>query len=187
VDAVADEPRYSVQLRPSALPALGGRYRTSSLKRMWRMRLAPQDFRPVDLVDVECLQPEDMSRLEELYRDGAAAGEAPEFFFSEMVTNGVFFGCCSADGRLAAVAGTHLAEPAEGVGAIGNVYTRRDCRGQGLAARVTSAVAAELLARSIGVIALNVYQSNAAAIRVYERLGFRRHCEYVEGIIERYG
>ena len=30
-------------------------------------------------------------------------------------------------------------------------------------------------------IALNVTQNNAAAIAVYERLGFTRYCEYREG------
>jgi len=29
---------------------------------------------------------------------------------------------------------------------------------------------------------LNVDESNAAALRVYERLGFERYCEYREGI-----
>lgn len=187
VDTVADEPRYSVQVRPDALPALSRRFQTSGLKEMWRMRLDAEDFRPSSSVDAERLGPEDVSSIEELYQDGADAGEAPEFFYSEMVANGVFFGCRGADGRLASVAGTHLVEPAEGVGAIGNVYTRRDCRGRGLAAGVASAVAAELRSRAIGVIALNVYQANPAAIRVYERLGFRRHCEFVEGIIERLG
>jgi len=31
-------------------------------------------------------------------------------------------------------------------------------------------------------IALNVRENNAAAIRVYERLGFQRYCGYVEAM-----
>ena len=43
---ISDEARYSVQIRPSALPALERQYRTSGLKKMWRMTVAPEDFRP---------------------------------------------------------------------------------------------------------------------------------------------
>jgi predicted GNAT family acetyltransferase len=92
----------------------------------------------------------------------------------------VFFGTWE-NGELVAVAGTHLAVPAEGVGAIGNVYTRRDRRGLGLAGALTSAVAGELLRMGVRTIGLNVTQRNAAAIRVYERLGFFRYCDFIEG------
>jgi predicted GNAT family acetyltransferase len=67
------------------------------------------------------------------------------------------------------------------VAAIGNVYTRRDRRGRGLSGCLTSAVAAEILRLRIPVVGLNVSQRNSAAIRVYERLGFAAHCEFVEG------
>ena len=80
-----------------------------------------------------------------------------------------------------AVAGAHLFSPALGVCTIGNVYTRRDCRRRGLAARATSAVVRHALAASIPTIVLNVSQANDAARRVYERLGFHVHCAFVEG------
>jgi ribosomal protein S18 acetylase RimI-like enzyme len=35
---------------------------------------------------------------------------------------------------------------------------------------------------NLGTIALNVGRNNEAAIRVYERLGFLRHCAYYEGL-----
>lgn len=68
-----------------------------------------------------------------------------------------------------------------GVAAIGNVYTRRDRRGRKLARQTAGAVAAELLARQIPTIVLNVNQKNVAALRVYEALGFRRYCPFWEG------
>ena len=49
------------------------------------------------------------------------------------------------DTRLIAAAGTHVVSPQWGVAAVGNVYTHREYRGQGLAKVVTSAVTAELL------------------------------------------
>jgi predicted GNAT family acetyltransferase len=44
----------------------------------------------------------------------------------------------------------------------------------------TGAVVEELLRRGIRTIALNVHVGNAAAMRVYGRLGFVPHCEYYE-------
>lgn len=183
-EEIAGEPGYSVQVRPSSLPALGRYYRTSSLKQMWRMTLPAGHFRPAETVVPGRLGPADVPALERLYADGAAAGESPEFFFGTMVSNGVFFGSRE-DGQLTAVAGTHLVDVAEGVGAIGNVYVRRDCRGRGLASQAVSAVVRELLRLGVPAIVLNVSESNAVAIRVYERLGFERHSVFMEGIIEK--
>jgi predicted GNAT family acetyltransferase len=101
-----------------------------------------------------------------------------------MLQEGVYRGVW--EGReLIAAAGTHLVVPDQGVGAIGNVYTRRDRRGRGLARRVTSAVAAELLRRQIPTVALNVHQDNLTALRIYEKLGFERYCEFREGVAVR--
>ena len=71
------------------------------------------------------------------------------------------------------------------VGAIGNVYTRPDCRGRGLAAEVTGAVARELQRRGTATIVLNVADSNGVARRVYERLGFVEYCVFHEGLARR--
>jgi len=38
---------------------------------------------------------------------------------------------------------------------------------------------------NLSTIALNVALNNQAAIRVYERLGFRRYCVYCEGLAKR--
>jgi predicted GNAT family acetyltransferase len=71
------------------------------------------------------------------------------------------------------------------VAALGNIYTRRDRRGRGLAARVTSAVVNELLPMGIDIIALNVNQRNVSAIKVYGRLGFACYAEFIEGVASR--
>ncbi len=183
-DEVANEQRYSVQVRPSSMAELGRFYDVSGLKRMWRMTVEPGAFRPSLALRAERLGEADVPDLVRLYQDGEATGESPEFFFGPMVSSGVFFGVRDAHG-IAAVAGTHLVARDERVATIGNVYTRRDCRGQGLATQAATAVTTELLRLGMEVIALNAYQSNAAAIHIYEGLGFRRHCDFVEGIIER--
>jgi predicted GNAT family acetyltransferase len=144
------------------------------------MAVSRDAFRPADLRGVETLGPADLADIERLYADGLARGESPDFFFSSMLQQGMFRGV-RRRGELVAVAGTHLFAPGVGVCAIGNVYTRLDCRGRGLASVVTSAVVAEAFGRCAETVVLNVRQTNDAARRVYERLGFERYCEFVEG------
>jgi ribosomal protein S18 acetylase RimI-like enzyme len=120
-----------------------------------------------------------LAAVQELYADGEHTGESPDFFYPSMIGDGVFYGVFEA-GELAAVAGTHLVARDEGAAAIGNVYTRRDRRGRGLGRIVTSAVIDNL--RDVETIGLNVRADNAAAIRLYESLGFVRHCEFYEAV-----
>ena len=69
-------------------------------------------------------------------------------------------------------AGTHVINPHEGIGVVGNVMTQLDYRGHGFAKMVTSAVTAELLT-SVDDVALNVHADNAPAVAAYQRLGYR--------------
>lgn len=170
-----------LHVRPEIVPLLEPRYHLSQVTAMWRMPLHTTDFSPGDLTDVARLGPADLDALQRLYADGAAAGESPHFFLPDMLADGVFFGVREGP-ALVAAAGTHLVAEREGVAAVGNIYTRRDRRCRGLAGRATAAVVAELLRRGLPTIALNVAQTNATARRVYERLGFRIYCPFVEGV-----
>jgi ribosomal protein S18 acetylase RimI-like enzyme len=73
-------------------------------------------------------------------------------------------------GALIAMAGERLRPP--GWSEISAVCTDPQFRGQGLARRLTLAVAAAILARG-DMPFLHVMASNATAIRLYEALGFR--------------
>ncbi len=108
-----------------------------------------------------------------------STGESPDFFYASMVTDGVFFGVYQGD-ELIAAAGTHLVSRDESAAAIGNVYVRRDRRGRGLGRAVTAAVLHELA--GIATVGLNVRADNDAAIRVYQSLGFVRHCDFREAL-----
>jgi predicted GNAT family acetyltransferase len=147
---------------------------------MWRMLLDPAAFGAAAVTGAVRLTMADLPALQQLYADGEASGEAPDFFSPEMLNQGVFFGVREGE-ALVAAAGTHLYTPAERIGTVGNVYTRRDRRGRGLASQVTQCVTAELLRLRLQTIVLNVAQPNAAAIQVYERLGFRRYTAFYEG------
>jgi ribosomal protein S18 acetylase RimI-like enzyme len=164
------------------LPVLQTRYDIVELRNMWRMALDRDTYRSASPPDVVRLSAAHESAVTQLFDDGASTGD---FFCPSMLDAGVFFGLQESD-KPVSVAGTHLVVPSEDVAAIGNVYTRRDRTGRGLAAIVTSAVVEELLRLGIGTIVLNVNQSNATAVHLYERLGFKRHCGYYEGLAKRW-
>jgi GNAT superfamily N-acetyltransferase len=188
VQGLLDELRYDgdfeLHIRPEILPLLRDRYDFPDLIPAWRMVLPAGGYRPAPVGDGVRLGPDDVPALERLYADGRATGESPHFFLPSMVAEGVFFGTHEG-GELTAAAGTHFVLPREDVAAIGNVYTRRDCRGRGLAGALTSAVVNELRRLGIATVILNVHGRNPAAQRVYERLGFVRHCDYYEGLAVR--
>ena len=178
--AEISEPTVYFHMKTEAVDAVGWRYRDVHLKAMVRMILDRTTFRPE--CDGRCVRmgKSDVAAIERLYADGRETGESPDFFFPPMVENGVFFGVYEGE-DLVAAAGTHLAEPGEGVAAVGNVYTRRDRRGRGLAGVLTTAVTKELLRMGVSTIGMNVNRANAGALRVYERLGFARYCDFIEG------
>ncbi len=73
------------------------------------------------------------------------------------------------EGRLVAMAGERLRAP--GWTEVSAVCTDPDFRGRGLGARLSLAVAAGILSRG-DLPFLHVQETNNAAIRLYERLGF---------------
>lgn len=172
--------RAYLTARAEHLAALGERYQWNrdEVWLMWRMTLRPADFRPAG-GPCRRLAAGDIERLRALYRLGG--GDA---FGPTQVTQGVFYGV-ERNGQLIAAAGTHLVSARYGVAAVGNVMTHPDQRGQGYATQATSAVCAELVERGLATIVLNVRQDNAAAVRVYEKLGFTRHCPFYESVIQR--
>jgi ribosomal protein S18 acetylase RimI-like enzyme len=173
-----------LHVRPEILPIFRVGYEIHQEKTMLRMVLDPHHFEPASSEDVVRLTITDRQALERLYADGQPSGEAPEFFVASMLNDGVYCGIKQGSDLLAA-AGTHLVVRPESVAAIGNVYTRRDRRGRGLAARVTSAVTNELLTMNLRTIALNVNENNETATRVYEKLGFATYCDFKEGLATR--
>jgi ribosomal protein S18 acetylase RimI-like enzyme len=166
-----------LQVKQDALDAVARHATVTSIKQMIRMAWTGGSTRVSDRVTR--LGAKDVVAIERLYADGESAGESPDFFYPSMVTDGVFFGVYKGE-ELIAAAGTHLVSREEGAAAIGNVYVRRDRRGGGLGRAVTAAVIHELA--GIETIGLNVRADNDAAIRVYESLGFVRHCEFYEAL-----
>jgi ribosomal protein S18 acetylase RimI-like enzyme len=160
-------------------PIVGRNFTTFEPRRMSRMVLHGDLPEASSHTTAVPLGPADLGALRNLYEE-----DPPAFFLPEQVKDGVYFGVRQA-GDLVAVAGTHVVSARGSVAAIGNVYTRPDCRGRGLAAEVTGAVARELRRRGIATIVLNVTDSNDVARRVYQRLGFVHYCVFHEGLARR--
>jgi RimJ/RimL family protein N-acetyltransferase len=157
-----------------------GMYRTvSTLRRAkdmgphWRMVLG-------GLVDGEessaavPLGPDDLEAVADLH----SSDEGSAFFLPMMLDLNPFMGIWE-DGQLVASAGTHVVSRRYGVAAIGAVITRPSHRGRGLGIRVLSALCRRL-ADEYETIGLNVETSNKSALRLYDRLGFRRVFQYEE-------
>jgi ribosomal protein S18 acetylase RimI-like enzyme len=181
IDRTLSPSELYVVVRPDVVPLLTEGYVLTQEKAMQRMVLDPRQYQPRVGAGVVRLDNADVEAVRRLYADGAASGEAPDWFLPEMLTQGVYYGRREA-GELVAIAGTHVVTTREGVGCLCNLYTRRDRRGRGLSTQVTSAVTAQLMNLKLQTIALNVRENNGPAIRVYERLGFQRYCGYVEAV-----
>ena len=95
----------------------------------------------------------------------------PGPFAERTLEMGRYWGHVDADDRLLAMAGERL--HLDGFTEISAVCTHPDARGRGLAAALTRRVALGILERGETPF-LHVAADNDAALRVYERLGFRR-------------
>ncbi|HEY7339402.1 MAG TPA: GNAT family N-acetyltransferase [Ktedonobacterales bacterium] len=161
--------RTLVQTTAAHRPLLEVVYRPAPAWRaMLRMAVDAQTFTPAPAdARVERLTVEDNAAITDLYR------LFPEGHFRpELLAQGSYHGL-RADGRLVAIAGTHVVVTQHFIAVVGGVFTHPDARGTGYARSVTSAVVSHLLGRGCRDVVLNVFAENAPAIAVYHRLGFR--------------
>jgi RimJ/RimL family protein N-acetyltransferase len=107
------------------------------------------------------------------------------WFDPRMLDTGQYLGA-RIDGRLCAVAGVHVYSEAYRVAALGNITTRPELRGRGLAGLVTGELCRRMR-RTVDWIGLNVHAENTAAITCYRRLGFARVADYGEFMVTRDG
>ena len=163
--------------KPELVPAVTPHYRVGTPAAMVRMSVDNESFRPL-LGDAVRLDQGDTRHLNRLYELGLTA-----WLPQEAVATGVYFGVRRGT-RLIAAAGTHVVSPMFGIAALGNVFTDREHRGQGLAKIVTSAVTAELL-RTVDTVILNVRADNPPALAAYRAVGYREHARFEERLVHR--
>jgi ribosomal protein S18 acetylase RimI-like enzyme len=172
------ERRGYLNIKPDLMEVASRVYRYDSVHEMARMFI-PNEIQHEDAA--EELGPADCTDIENLFLTGGAGGTG---FAPFQLKTGVFRGFRN-NGELVAAGGVHVLSKSESAAGIGNIYTRPDHRGRGLAQKVTASVVAAVRTKNIQTIGLNVEISNAPAIRAYERVGFRRHFTYYEGIAQR--
>ena len=170
--------RVFVTAQSEHLSTLKAFYRLGQAERTLRMVLDVNAFRPASGKALR-LSPAYARQLERLYTMGQGNAFSPY-----QVAQGVFYGVTDKD-RLVSTAGTHVISETYSVAAVGNVFTHPAYRQQGLGTLSTSAVVQELLTRHIQTIVLNVHEGNEIARRIYERMGFKEHCRYIEVLAER--
>lgn len=145
---------------------------------MTRMAVSGRAFRPAEPIpNLRHLTLADAALVRQLY-----ARYPANAFNDDQLATGAFFGAFDPRGRdtLVAIAGAHAISRRRHIAAVGGVFTLPDARGRGYARALTSAVTAALFESGCADVILNVAEDNAVARRVYERLGFTTHCQYLE-------
>jgi ribosomal protein S18 acetylase RimI-like enzyme len=160
-------------MRPEHLRAATAEFQLADIRRMYRMSVTRESFRPV-VAKTRRLQSTDISALNALYAWGGM-----DFFAGYQLDQGVYR-VVEIEGRMVAAAGTHVVAPDYGIAAVGNVYTHPDYRNRGFATACTGAVTADLLDMGCRWVVLNVRQSNAPAVSAYTKLGYAVHCPFLE-------
>ena len=159
--------------RPEHLEVVQRHFLLARKELMVRMSVTRETFRRAEGEAVR-LHGRDIGLTNRLY----SAEGGPAAYSSGHIEEGVYYGVM-AEGRLVSIAGTHVDSPAERVAVVGNVFTHPRYRGTGLATIATSAVTQALLERC-DLVALTVEVSNAPALAVYAKLGYRQQCTLYE-------
>lgn len=161
-------------------PYLDRYFLASDLKRMIRMALRREDYRPhPGHAPVRRLGHVDTAPIMELY------STSPDHFFEPyQLESGLYFGVDSEEqDRLAAIAGIHVHSEAYDIAAIGNLVTHPKLRRRGYATAATTVLLNELF-KTVSLVTLNVEEANVAAIKTFEKFGFQCHHVYFEGCVE---
>ena len=170
--------RFHAHLSPGLAEVFGEQYKFEHYQKQYKMALKDKScLRMVDCSQVAALTADDLDEMLQLYEDAYPGN----WFDPRMLETGQYFGVRN-QGRLVSVAGVHVCSQDYKVASLGNVVTHPDFRGAGLA-KSTTARLCQSLAETTEHIGLNVAADNAAAMNLYEKLGFEIVSPYYECMI----
>lgn len=141
------------------------------------LKMALVDKNPIDngeFKHVLSLSSIDLDEIEDLYRISYPGN----WFDKRMLETRQYFGM-KKNNKLVAISGIHVYSEEYGVAALGNITTHPDWRGKGYGKTVTGKLC-QSLSDKVEYIGLNVNAENHAAIKCYEKLGFKTIARYNE-------
>lgn len=176
--------RAHVHMATDHLAAFDHCFAIDNLRPMVRMGLAVEDIDRearwdvpgAEVVPLGHRDTGDIMSLSHHYPDS--------FFEPSQLSTGYYVGV-RLEGELVAMAGVHLVSRADRLAVLGNIVTHPEHRARGLSTACTAYLCQRLADDGIAALALNVERRNRWAVRVYEKLGFREHTTYVEGVLAR--
>ncbi|MBV8046155.1 MAG: GNAT family N-acetyltransferase [Paludibacterium sp.] len=169
-----DERVFVLQVPPIVVPCgLKALKRAMGVQMLAETPISPVPAGPGEIVALTDADAPDMLALATMTEPGP--------FLARTHAMGRFLGI-RLDGRLAAMAGERMHMP--GFTEVSGVCTHPDFRGQGLARRLSAAVAAAIQARG-ELPFLHAWQSNQPAIDLYHQLGFRLRAEVNVAVLAR--
>jgi RimJ/RimL family protein N-acetyltransferase len=124
---------------------------------------------------VQQLTAADVPALKAFYADYASG-----WFSEALFAQNLFFGAYEG-AHLIAAGGTHVLAPRARLAVPGAILTAPHARRQGYATAIVSALVTQLYTQGFPLVVLNVFSDNEAAIRVYQRLGFRTQHRMLTG------
>lgn len=147
-------------------------------RRMLRMAITSTSWQSQTSVPprpIKHLTVSDLPALKNLYT------RHPESAFSaDLFSQGLYFGAYAGE-QIIAAGGTHALAPAHRLAVLGNILTAPETRRQGYATAITAALVATLFEQQYSAVVLNVLEDNSTAIRIYQRLGFQTHHQFLTG------
>jgi ribosomal protein S18 acetylase RimI-like enzyme len=167
--------RFYAHLRPNVAEAIKSQCKTESHGKHYKMGLKNTSL----LYDIDCSQvvrltEDNLDEILVLYKEGYPSN----WFNARMLQTRQYYGLRQ-NNRLVSIAGVHVYSEKYKVAALGNIVTHPDYRSKGFGKAVTSRLCQSLF-ESVDYIGLNVKADNAAAIALYEKLGFETVATYYE-------
>lgn len=172
--------RFYAHFSPGISERISQRFRLQSFGTHVKMGLIhPEKLGREEDLDVKRLSPADEREILTFYE----ASYPGNWFDAKVLETGKYY-AHRIDSELAGIAGVHVYSKSMRVAALGNVTTRPDFRGRGIAKKVCKVLCRDLLSE-MDFIGLNVKEGNKPAIACYEKLGFDFIAFYEEFLVVR--